>query len=110
MAVYADDAREATVDRAAEQAARDAIVQIPLFPELTVALRGALGYGPHVDMLQHFIYWLHPRHPKMQKRWWLFKTYDEWRTECRLSRKQVDKGRKVFAERGLVEEKKGPHG
>src|SRR5215218_3614531 len=94
----------------AEQAARDAMMQIPLFPDLTVALRAALGYGPHVDMLQHFCYWMHPRHRTMQRRWWLYKTYAEWRDECGLRRKQVDKGRKALRELGLVEEKKGPHG
>jgi hypothetical protein len=110
MPVYADDAHEATVDLAAEQAARDAIMEIPLFPDLPVALKDALPYGPHVDMLQHFVYWFHPRKPKMQKRWWLYKTYAEWRDECGLRRKQVDKGRKVLRELGLVAEKKGPHG
>src|SRR5215218_8027874 len=82
----------------AEQAARDAMMQIPLFPDLTVALRAALGYGPHVDMLQHFCYWMHPRHPKMQSRWTMYKTYEEWREECSLSDRQVRKGRKVLRE------------
>ena len=97
-------------DAEAQQAARDAIMEIPLFPDLTVALRGALGYGPHVDMLQHFCYWMHPRHPKMQNRWTLYKTYAEWREECGLARKQIDKGRTKLRELGLVTEKKGPHG
>jgi hypothetical protein len=94
----------------AQRAARDAIMQIRLFPDLTVALRGALGYGPHVDVLQHFCYWMHPRHPKMQNRWTLYKTYAEWREECGLARKQIDKGRTKLRELGLVTEKKGPHG
>jgi nitrate reductase NapE component len=51
-------------DAEAQRAARKAIMKIRLFPDLTVALRGGLGYGPHVDMLQHFCYWMHPRHPK----------------------------------------------
>jgi hypothetical protein len=97
-------------DAEAQRAARDAIMQIRLFPDLTVALRGALGYGPHVDMLQHFCYWMHPRHPKMQNRWTLYKTYEEWREECGLARKQIDKGRTKLRELGLVTEKKGPHG
>ena len=97
-------------DVEAQQAARDAIMEIPLFPDLTVQLRDALEYGPHCDMLQHFVYWFHPRHPKMQKRWTMYKTYTEWREECGLARKQVDKGRARLRELGLVNEKKGPHG
>jgi hypothetical protein len=97
-------------DAEAQRAARDAIMQIRLFPDLTVALRGALGYGPHVDMLQHFCYWMHPRHPKMQSRWTMYKTYAEWRDECALSDRQVRKGRKVLRELGLVTEKKSNYG
>ena len=97
-------------DVEAQQAARDAIMEIPLFPDLTVQLRDALEYGPHCDMVQHFVYWFHPRHPKMQDRWWMYKTYTEWREECGLARKQVDKGRARLRELGLVNEKKGPHG
>jgi hypothetical protein len=53
---------------------------------------------------------MHPRHPKMQNRWTLYKTYAEWREECGLARKQIDKGRTKLRELGLVTEKKGPHG
>ena len=97
-------------DAEAQRVARDAIMEIPLFPDLTVALRGALGYGPHVDMLQHFCYWMHPRHPKMQSRWTMYKTYAEWRDECSLSDRQIRKGRKVLHKRGLVTEKKSNYG
>jgi hypothetical protein len=97
-------------DAEAQRAARDAIMQIRLFPDLTVALRGALGYGPHVDMLQHFCYWMHPRKPKMQNRWTMYKTYAEWHDECALTDRQVKKGRKVLRDLGLVTEKKGPYG
>jgi hypothetical protein len=97
-------------DAEAQRAARDAIMEISLFPDLTVALRGALGYGPHVDMLQHFCYWMHPRHPKMQSRWTMYKTYAEWREECSLTDRQVRKGRKVLRELGLVTEKKSNYG
>src|SRR5918992_771036 len=76
-------------DAEAQRAARDAVMQIRLFPDLTVALRGALGYGPHVDMLQHFCYWMHPRHPKMQDRWTMYKTYAEWCDECGLTDRQI---------------------
>ena len=88
--------------------ARDAVMEIDLFPDLTRELRKAFGYGPHVDMLQHFVYWFHPRHPKMQDRWTLYKTYAEWRDECGLARKQVDKGREKLRDLGFVTEKKGP--
>ena len=97
-------------DAEAQRAARNAIMEIPLFPDLTVALRGALGYGPHVDMLQHFCFWMHPRHPKMQSRWTMYKTYAEWRDECSLSDRQVRKGRKVLRELGLMTEKKSNYG
>jgi hypothetical protein len=97
-------------DVEAQRVARDAIMEIPLFPDLTVALRGALGYGPHVDMLQHFCYWMHPRHPKMQNRWTMYKTYAEWLEECSLTDRQVRKGRKVLRELGLVTEKKSNYG
>jgi hypothetical protein len=93
----------------AQQAARDAVMEIPLFPELGVQLRKALGYGPHVDMLQHFCYWFHPRHRKMQNRWTLWKTFDEWHEECGLTDRQVKKGRKVLAEKHLVTAKRGQH-
>jgi hypothetical protein len=97
-------------DVEAQRAARDAVMQIRLFPDLTIALRRAVGYGPHIDMLQHFVYWMHPRHPKMQQRWWMYKTYAEWHDECGLTDRQVKKGRKVLRDLGLVTEKKGPYG
>jgi hypothetical protein len=95
-------------DYEAQQAARDAVMAIPLFPDLAVALKHAIGYGPHVDMLQHFVYWFHPRHRTMQKRWTLYKTYKEWKDECGLTDRQVKKGRKVLRDLGLVTEHKGP--
>jgi hypothetical protein len=85
-------------------------MEIPLFPDLTVALRKALDSGPHVEMLQHFCYWFHPRHPKMQNRWTMFKTFAEWRDECGLSERQVYKGRKRLRELRLVTEKRGSRG
>lgn len=95
---------------AQQAAARNAVMDIPLFPDLAVRLREVTGYGPHVEMLQHFCYWFHPRHPTMRDRWTLYKTYAEWREECGLARKQVDRGRKALRKLGLVIEKKGPHG
>jgi hypothetical protein len=53
---------------------------------------------------------MHPRHPKMQSRWTMYKTYAEWREECSLSDRQVRKGRKVLRELGLVTEKKINYG
>jgi len=95
-------------DVEAQQAARDAVMEIPLFPELPVQLRKALGYGPHVDMLQHFCYWMHPRKPKMQKRWVMWKTYAQWREECGLYERQVRKGTKRLKALGVIETWYGP--
>jgi hypothetical protein len=108
--VTADSLERNGFDAEAQRVARDAIMKIRLFPDLTIALRAALGYGPHIDMLQHFCYWMHPRHPKMQQRWWMYKTYSEWHDECALTDRQVKKGRKVLRDLGLVTEKKGPYG
>jgi hypothetical protein len=108
--IAADSLERNGIDVEAQRVARDAIMEIRLFPDLTVALRGGLGYGPHVDMVQHFCYWMHPRHPKMQNRWTMYKTYAEWRDECSLSDRQVRKGRKVLRELGLVTEKKSNYG
>lgn len=94
----------------AQQAARAAVMELPLFPGLPLALKNATGFGPHVDMLQHFVYWFHPRHTTMGNRWTIYKTYVEWRVECGLARKQVDKGRAKLKDLGLITEKKGPHG
>jgi hypothetical protein len=97
-------------DYEAQQAARDAIMQIPLFPDLPVLLKNTLDYGPHVDMLQHFVYWFHPRKPKMQKRWTLWKTFPEWKEKCGLSERQVKKGRAKLGEMGIVGWKRGQYG
>jgi hypothetical protein len=93
-------------DYEAQQAARNAVMGIRLFPDLPVALKKAIGYGPHVDMLQHLVYWFGRR--KMRGRWTLYKTNAEWAEECALSRRQVPKGRKVLRDLGLVSEYKGP--
>jgi hypothetical protein len=108
--IAADSLERNGFEAEAQRVARNAIMEIRLFPDLIVALRSALGYGPHVDMLQHFCYWMHPRHPKMQSRWTMYKTYAEWREECSLSDRQVRKGRKVLHKRGLVTEKKINYG
>jgi hypothetical protein len=52
-----------------QRLARNAVMEIRLFPDLMVQLTAALGFGPHVYMMQHFCYWMHPRKPKMQNRW-----------------------------------------
>ena len=48
-----------------QRIARDVIMEVPLFPDLPRRLREATGYGPHVDMMQHFVYWFAPRKAKM---------------------------------------------
>jgi hypothetical protein len=94
----------------ARRTARDAVMEIPLFPELPVRLKQQLGYGSHVDMLQHFIYWFNPDKPKMHNRWTLYKTYEEWHGECGLSDRQVKKGRKRLNDLGLLTWKRGQYG
>jgi hypothetical protein len=68
---------------------------IPLYPDLSDRIREATEYGPHVEMLQHLVFWFHPRHPQMQDRWELYKTRDEWAKRhpdgCVLGRRQVQK-------------------
>ncbi len=97
-----DKAPAVTAVTAEEVAARAAVMEIPLYPELPVILKKALGYGPHVDIVQHLVYWFHPRHPKMQNRWDLYKTFDEWYEECGLTDRQVKKGRKKLWELGVL--------
>ncbi len=109
MTVYTDNGREATVT-AEEKAARAMIMEIPLYPDLSVRLKKALDYGPHVDIVQHLVYWFHPRHPKMQDRWTLYKTFEEWHEECGLAGRQVKKGRKKLQELGVLTWKRGQYG
>jgi hypothetical protein len=87
--------------------ARKYVQDIDLFPELQVRLTRIFGPGVERDMLHQLIYWF--RKPKMQNRWTAFKTFDEWREERGLNRKQVEKGRKALRADGIVQEKKGPY-
>jgi len=96
-------------DIEAQRAARKSVMKIDLFPDFPVALRKATGDGSHVDMLQHLVYWFHPRHKSTQKRWTIWKTYKEWYEECGLKRRRVDSGRRKLKALGLVTEKHGPH-
>jgi hypothetical protein len=106
--IHPQEPRNSPECLAEQRAARNAIERIPLFPDLTVMMRKALGYGPHCEMLQHFCYWFHWRHPKMRERWTLYKTRDEWREECGLSKRQVEAGRKTLVALGVVEYWYGP--
>ena len=96
-------------DAEARQAARDAVMEIPLFPDLIVRLRDALGYGPHCEMLQHYCYWMNPEKRKMRNRWSIWKTFDEWYEECGLTDRQVKKGRKKLRELGIMSHKRGQY-
>ena len=87
--------------------ARRYVQDIDLFPELQVRLTRIFGPGVERDMLHQLIYWF--RKPKMQNRWTAYKTFDEWREERGLNRKQVEKGRKALRADGIVQEKKGPY-
>ncbi len=87
--------------------ARKYVQDIDLFPELQVRLTRIFGPGVERDMLHQLVYWF--RKPKMQNRWTAYKTFDEWREERGLNRKQVDKGRKALRADGIVQENKGPY-
>jgi hypothetical protein len=97
--------RKGTVDAEAQRAARDAIMQIPPFPELLTRLTRVFGPGAERDMVHQLIYWFSK--PKMQHRWWAYKTADEWRDERGLNRKQVNKARARLKPWGVLEEKYG---
>jgi hypothetical protein len=97
--------RNGAVDAEAQRAARDDIMQIPQFPELERRLVSMLGPTSETLMIHQLVYWFDK--PKMQNRWWAYKTYKEWKDERGLNRKQVDKGRKRLKARGLLEEKHG---
>jgi hypothetical protein len=89
----------------AQRVARDAIMEIPPFPELERRLIGVLGPTSEAIMIHQLVYWFSK--PKMQPRWSAYKTYKEWKDERGLNRKQVDKGRKRLKARKLVETKYG---
>jgi hypothetical protein len=89
----------------AQRAARDAIMQIPAFPELERRLVRVLGPTSEALMMHQLVYWFNKQ--KMQNRWSAYKTYKEWKEERGLNRKQVDKGRKRLKANNLVEEKYG---
>lgn len=87
--------------------ARQYIQDIDPFPELQVRLTRIFGPGPERDMLHQLIYWFGKK--KMQNRWTLYKTFDEWRDERGLNRKQVDKARQRLKPTGIVVEIYGPY-
>jgi hypothetical protein len=101
----ADSLERNGFDAEAQRAARDAIMQIPAFPELLTRLTRVFGPGAERDMIHQLIYWFSK--PKMQHRWWAYKTADEWRDERGLNRKQVNKGRARLKPWGVLEEKYG---
>ena len=92
-------------DAEAQRAARDAIMAIPVFPELERRLISVLAPTSEALMIHQLVYWF--SRPKMQNRWSAYKTYKEWKDERGLNRRQVDKGRKRLKANKLVEEKYG---
>jgi hypothetical protein len=100
-----DGAERNSADAEAQRAARDAIMEIPAFPELERRLISVLGPTSEAIMIHQLVYWFSK--PKMQPRWSAYKTYKEWKDERGLNRKQVDKGRKRLRARKLVEMKYG---
>ena len=97
--------RNGTAAAEAQRAARDAIMEIPQFPELERRLISVLGPTSEALMIHQLVYWFGKE--KMQPRWWAYKTYKEWKDERGLNRKQVEKGRKRLKARELLEEKHG---
>src|SRR5215217_9719647 len=93
----------------AEQAARDAVMEIPAFPELLTRLTRVFGPGPERDMIHQLVYWFSK--PKIQDRWTVYLTRKNWRDQRGLNRKQVDKGRARLEAHpsGVVKEKMGPY-
>ena len=87
--------------------ARDAVLRMKTFPDLQVRLTRLLGPGPERDMLHQMCYWF--SRPGMANRWTMYKTFDEWRDERGLNRKQVNKARKRLAPTRIITEKKGPY-
>src|SRR5215212_9942646 len=93
-------------ERSVELAARAAVTAVALFPELERMLIRALGPTAAAIMIHQLVNWF--GRPKMQDRWWAYKTFKEWQDERGLSRRQVVKGRQNLVKRGLIEEKYGP--
>jgi hypothetical protein len=75
--------------------------------DLLVGLTRVYGVQSEVFVLHQLCYWF--GRPKMQNRWALWKTYQEWRDESGLNRKQVDKARRGLKADGVVVETKGQH-
>jgi hypothetical protein len=96
---------DSAADVEAQRVARNAIMEIPSFPELLTRLTRVFGPGAERDMIHQLIYWFSK--PKMQNRWWAYKTADEWRDERGLNRKQVNKARARLKPFGVLEEKYG---
>jgi hypothetical protein len=96
-------------DVEAQQAARDAVMEIRAFPELLTRLTRVFGPGPERDIVHQLVYWFSK--PKMQNRWTAYLTRENWRDQRGLNRKQVDKGRRRLKAHpsGVVEEKLGPY-
>lgn len=92
---------------AEDQAARAAVLAINLFPDLERMLIAALGPGPEAIMEHQLSYWF--SRPNMAGRWWLYKTFTEWRDERGLSRRAVERGRDELVKKGLIEWAHGPY-
>lgn len=96
-------------DEEAQQAARNAIMEIPAFPHLERQLISILGPTSEAIMVHQLVYWFSK--PKMQERWTLYLTRENWRDQRGLNRKQVDRGRRRLKAHhpGIVVEKMGPY-
>lgn len=91
----------------AQRAARDAVMELPLFPHFERSLVGAFGPTAATFMMRDFRYWF--SRPKIQHRWVVYIKADQWRERMGLNRKQVNKGRAQLRAAGVLEEKMGPY-
>jgi hypothetical protein len=107
--VTANSVEQNSADAEAQRVARDAIMEIPPFPELLTRLTRVFGPGPERDMVHQLVYWFSK--PRMQDRWTAYLTRENWRDQRGLNRRQVDKGRRRLKAHpsGVVEEKMGPY-
>lgn len=92
---------------AAQLAARSAIMEIPLFPELEKRLTRVFGVTPAMVFVHQIVYWF--GRPGMADRWTMYKTADEWHEERGLNRNALKRARKRAMAAGVIAEKKGPY-
>lgn len=89
----------------AQRAARARFSGIPPFPDLERMLIAEFGPTAEAIMLHQLVYWF--TRQGMRDRWSVYLTYEDWREQRGLNRKQVDRGRARLRPTGIVEETYG---